>query len=146
MKVQTASPMRGPHTRWLYVLCVSLLFVTAVTWLNAIFDHPIDDAVVTGMMSPECVKVSRMPAGSVLSAAQPDDEICRSFFLYRATTQNAAGDVASYQNMIMRERVGEFWRMIGYALVLWLLVTAACLGFARLLKRIVASRMHRSER
>jgi hypothetical protein len=55
-----------------------------------------------------------------------------------------AMDAPSYTNMIMQERVGEFWKMIGYVLLLWLLVSAAIVGLVRLLKRLFTSCLHRS--
>ena len=121
---------------WLYAAGVSMLFVTAMTWLGAIFDHPVDDAIVTGMTSPECAMIVRMLPGSVLFAALPDDDLCRSFFLYRATAQNAAGDVHSYVSAIMQERGAEFWRRIGYVLLLWLIVTTAVTGGVSLIRRL----------
>ncbi|MFP4894919.1 hypothetical protein [Paraburkholderia sp. EG304] len=144
MKVEDRrAPQRRRYTRW-YAASLSTLVVTAITWLSAIVDLPIDDAIVAGMTAPQCARVGSMPSGSVLLAALPDDAICRSFFLYRATTQNAAMDAPSYTNMIMQERVGEFWKMIGYVLLLWLLASATVVGLARQLKRFFTCRMHRS--
>jgi hypothetical protein len=126
-----------------YAAPLGILAVTAMTCLSAILDHPIDDAIIAGMTAPQCARVGTMPSGSVLLSAPPDDAICRSFFLYRATTQNAARDASSYTNMIMRERVGEFWKMIGYVLLLWLLASATVVGLVRLLRRFFTSRLHR---
>lgn len=142
MKVQHKRRLQRWRKTW-YAVFLSMLCATSMTWLIAIFDHPVDDAIVAGMMSPECAKVGRMPPGSVLFATLPDGEICRSFFLYRATAQNAASDAPAYQSMIMQERVGEFWRMIGYVLLLWLMVTAVVAGFAGLIRRLFARRSHR---
>ena len=109
--------------------------MTAMTWVGAIVDHPLDNAIMTGMTSSECARIGRIPPGSVLFAAPPDDDICRSYFLYRATDQNAASDVRSYTNLIQHERVAEFWKRIGNALLLWLIVTAAVVCSVALLRR-----------
>jgi hypothetical protein len=85
------------QARWLYAVVVSMLFMTAMTWVGAIVDHPLDNAIMTGMTSSECARIGRIPPGSVLFAAPPDDDICRSYFLYRATDQNAASDIVPTQ-------------------------------------------------
>jgi hypothetical protein len=114
-----------------------MLFATAMIWLSAIVDHPIDKAIVTRMMSPECARIGRIPPGSVLFATLPDDDICRSYFLYRATDHNAASDARSYTSLILHERVAEFWKRIGYVLLLWSIITGFAIGGVTLLRRLL---------
>jgi hypothetical protein len=142
MKVGNGGRRQGRRNSWLYAAGVSLFFVTAITWLGAMFDHPIDGAIVTGMTSPECGTIGRAPPGSVLLAALPDEDVCRSFYLYRATDQNAASDAHAYVSAIMHEWVAEFWRRIGYVLLLWLIVTAAIIGGVALVKRLLTRHLH----
>lgn len=70
-------------TRWIQALALSALLAIGVTWIGAAVDHPVERAIVDGMAAPECAQVRAMPAGSLLSARQPDSAVCRSFFLYR---------------------------------------------------------------
>ncbi|AMV47741.1 hypothetical protein [Paraburkholderia caribensis] len=134
MKVEN-NRRRGGRTRWAFAIAVSTLLAIAATWLSAIVDHPINTAIVTEMMSPECRKVGRIVPGSVLFASPPDDDICRSYFLYRATDHNAASDVTSYTSFVLHERVAEFRKRIGYVFLLGLFASGVIVGGAALLRR-----------
>jgi len=120
---------KGQVLRWIQIAAFGALFAICLTWIGSIYDHPTDDSIVTGMASPECASVRAVSAGSILSASQPDSDICVSFFLYRTTHPGAAGNADSYVASIMQERVAEFWQLIGYVLLLWL-VTFIMVGGA----------------
>ncbi|RQR35043.1 hypothetical protein DIE23_10825 [Burkholderia sp. Bp9143] len=125
---------RTPLRFWLGGIGFCLLLASATTWLGAIHDHPSSAGVVAGMTAPECGRVSARPAGSLLTAPLPDHDICLPLFLYRASYPDAASDVASYRTWILQQRVGEFWRLFGYVLLLWatiLLLVAGSFLFIR---------------
>ncbi|CAN7795632.1 hypothetical protein LJR034_004058 [Caballeronia sp. LjRoot34] len=63
-----------------------------------------------------------MAAGSLLSASLPNNDICRSFFLYRATFSDATDDAGPYVASVMQDRIDEFGQLIGYVAVLSLVV------------------------
>jgi hypothetical protein len=90
---------KGNGYAWLRRLAqataLSALLATGITWAGSIADHPIDTAITVGMMSPECAEVRAMPAGSLLSASLPNNDVCRSFFLYRATFSDATNNAGS---------------------------------------------------
>ncbi|XUW90472.1 hypothetical protein OH764_26225 [Burkholderia sp. M6-3] len=117
----------GQVVRWIRIAVFIALFATCLTWIGSIYDHPIDDSIMTGMKTPECASVYAMPAGSVLSASQPDSDICLSFFLYRTTHSSPAANTDAYVVSIMQGRVAEFWQLIGYVLLLWF-VTCILVG------------------
>lgn len=121
---------------------LSLLCAIAATWFVAIHDHPLDEAIVAGMTSPECAGISRIPAGSVLFAALPDGDICRSYFLYRSTQPYAANDLNSYGKLVMQARVAEFWKLMAYVLVLWALGVALVIGGALMVRRFFTRDLH----
>lgn len=108
---------RNRH-RWLIrlaqVVALSVLLSISITWAGSTIDHPIDTAITAGMTSPECAEVRAMPAGSLLSAALPNNDVCRSFFLYRATFSDATDNAGSYEASVMQDRIDEFWQLIGY--------------------------------
>lgn len=139
MKVETN---RGLRAGWRYGLLVSLLGVIAVTWLLAIMANPVDSAVVAGMESPQCASVGRIPAGSVLLTDPQVDGICGSYYLYRATHENAVGDARSYTGAILDARVAEFWQRIWYVLLLWLLVTGLVVGAVGIFKHFFSRHQH----
>jgi hypothetical protein len=120
------NPARPHRSRWLrrciHGACMGLILAIGVTWLGAICDFPVDAAVVAGMNAPECASVRAMPAGLRLAASLPDSDLCLPFFVYRASFPNAADDAQSYQTWVLQQRVGEFWQLIGYVLVLWFVV------------------------
>ncbi|KGT02072.1 hypothetical protein JT30_5924 [Burkholderia pseudomallei] len=90
--------------RWIQALALSALLAIGVTWIGAAVDHPVERAIVDGMAAPECAQVRAMPAGSLLSARQPDSAVCRSFFLYRAAYVDAASNAPGYSAAVMRAR------------------------------------------
>ncbi len=98
----------------------------AITWTGVVYDYPVNAAIAAGMTAPECADVRRMPAGSLLTAAPPESDICRSFFLYRTALPDAADDLHSYVRSIREDRVNEFRLLIGYV---WLL-SFAVVGIA----------------
>jgi hypothetical protein len=119
---------------------VCLLLALGTTWLGASYDFPVDAGVVAGMNAPECASVRALPAGSRLAAALPDSDICLPFFMYRASFPNAANDAQSYQTWVLQQRVGEFWQLIGYVLVLWAVglcaIALGAVAVARLVRRL----------
>lgn len=141
------NPLRLPRRRWLNrcvrgaCLCLALAVVT--TWLGATYDFPIDAAVVADMNAPECEPVRALQANSLLVSALPDSNACWPLFLYRASFPNAANDAASYRAWVLHQRVGEFWQLIGYVLVLWLIVLCGIVLVAVVVKRLVR-RLHRA--
>ncbi|WP_230942796.1 hypothetical protein [Burkholderia cepacia] len=115
---------RARMRRWLGAIGLCVLLSSATTWLGAIHDHPVSTGVLAGMTAPECGRVSARPAGSLLTAPIPEHDVCLPLFVYRASYPDAASDVASYRTWILQQRVGEFWQLFGYVLLLW----AAILG------------------
>jgi hypothetical protein len=71
-----------------------------------------------------------MRAGSLLLTGQPDNEVCRSAYLYRTTFPDAADDAPSYAASVMQDRIGEFRQLVGYVCLLWLAVAGIVLGVA----------------
>lgn len=146
MNEPRAGRQDGRLDRWIHRLInlalLSALFAICLTWLGSIYDHPIDDSIMTGMKSPECRSVYSMQAGSLLSASQPDNDICFSFFLYRTTHSSGVANADAYVMSVMQERVAEFWQLIGYVLCLWF-VTCIVVGAAVWAVRWILKR-HRS--
>lgn len=114
--------------RWLGAIGLCLLLSSATTWLGAIHDHPVSPGVVAGMTAPECGRVGARPAGSMLTTPIPEQDVCLSLFVYRASYPDAASDVASYRTWILQQRVGEFWQLFGYMLLLWAAVLGLVVG------------------
>ncbi|WP_175948318.1 hypothetical protein [Burkholderia pyrrocinia] len=111
-----------------------LLLSSATTWIGAIYDHQVSAGVVAGMSASECARVGVRPPGSLLTPPLPEHDICLPLFVYRASYPDAASDAASYRTWILQQRVGEFWHLFGYVLVLWatvLLLVAGPLLFIR---------------
>lgn len=106
-------------SRCLRAACVGLLLAVGTTWLGASYDFPIDPAVAAGMAAPECAAVRHLPPHSLLVAALPDSEDCWPLFLYRTSFPDAPANAAAYEAWTLHQRVGEFWQLIGYVLVLW---------------------------
>ncbi|TOY80451.1 hypothetical protein DIJ62_17825 [Burkholderia pseudomallei] len=121
--------------RWIQALALSALLAIGVTWIGAAVDHPVERAIVDGMAAPECAQVRAMPAGSLLSARQPDSAVCRSFFLYRAAYVDAASNAPGYSAAVMRARVDEFWQLVGYVLALWFVVVCVVVGIVVVVRR-----------
>jgi hypothetical protein len=111
-------------------VALSVLLSISITWAGSIIDHPIDAAITAGMASPECAEVRAMAAGSLLSASLPNNDVCRSFFLYRATLSDATDDAGSYATSVMQDRIDEFWQLIGYVGVLSLAVVGTTFTLA----------------
>ncbi|MBM5577260.1 hypothetical protein [Burkholderia pseudomallei] len=110
--------------RWIQALALSALLAIGVTWIGAAVDHPVERAIVDGM-----------PAGSLLSARQPDSAVCRSFFLYRAAYVDAASNAHGYSAAVMRARVDEFWQLVGYVLALWFVFVCVVVGIVVVVRR-----------
>ncbi|KJR90693.1 hypothetical protein PL318_17605 [Burkholderia pseudomallei] len=106
--------------RWIQALALSALLAIGVTWIGAAVDHPVERA---------------MPAGSLLSARQPDSAVCRSFFLYRAAYVDAASNAPGYSAAVMRARVDEFWQLVGYVLALWFVFVCVVVGIVVVVRR-----------
>lgn len=123
-------------TRWIQALALSALLAIGVTWIGAAVDHPVERAIVDGMAAPECAQVRAMPAGSLLSARQPDSAVCRSFFLYRAAYVDAASNAPGYSAAVMRARVDEFWQLVGYVLALWFVFVCVVVGIVVVVRRL----------
>lgn len=117
--------------RYLKTSALAALMALLVTWFGAVYDHPMDGAIIAAMQAPACASVRSMPAGGVLSNYPPVDDICRSFFLYRATNLNAAVDAAGYEASIVQDRFAEFRELAGYLLIFF--VVAVSVMFAGLL-------------
>ncbi|AOJ06555.1 hypothetical protein [Burkholderia mayonis] len=122
--------------RWIHAVGLSVLFAIGVAWISAIVDHPVEQAIVDGMTASECAKVRAMPAGSLLSATQPDNAVCRSFFLYRAAYVDAASSAAGYSAAVMRARVDEFWQLVGYVLALWFVFVCIVVAIVLIVRRL----------
>ncbi|SOE96676.1 hypothetical protein SAMN05414139_09654 [Burkholderia sp. D7] len=125
---------KGNRYPWLCRLAqataLSALLTIGITWAGSIVDHPIDTAITAGMTSPACAEVRAMAAGSLLSASLPNNDVCRSFFLYRATFSDAAADAGAYATSVMQDRIDEFWQLIGYVGVLSLAVVGTTFALA----------------
>ncbi|WP_343676641.1 hypothetical protein [Paraburkholderia heleia] len=121
---------------------MALMLAIGTTWLGVSYDFPRDAAVVTGMNAPECASVRVLPAGSRLAASLPDSDVCLPFFMYRTSFPNAADDAQSYQTWVMQQRVGEFWQLIGYVLVLWLVALSSIALGAVAARRLVRCLRH----
>ncbi|MBY4866569.1 MULTISPECIES: hypothetical protein [Burkholderia] len=119
---------RTPLRCWLGCLGLCLLLSSATTWLGASYDHPVSAGVVTGMSASECARVGARPAGSLLTTPLPEHDICLPLFVYHASYPDAASDVPSYRTWVLEQRVGEFWQLFGYVLLLWatILVLIVC--------------------
>ncbi|MEI6003381.1 hypothetical protein H3V53_41810 [Paraburkholderia bengalensis] len=134
--------------RWLrrYVqgVCACLMLAIGTTWLGAIYDYPLNAGVVAGMNAPECASVRALPAGARLAAALPESDRCLALFMYRTSFPNAADDAASYQAWVLQQRVSEFWKLIGYVLVLWFVVLCILAIAASLIKALVRHIRHPS--
>ncbi|ACC76047.1 hypothetical protein PPMP20_18410 [Paraburkholderia phymatum] len=141
-------PVRHRWRNWLrrcvHGACVCLILAIGTTWLGAIYDFPVDAGVVAGMNAPECAAVRALPAGSRLAAALPESDRCLAFFMYRTSFSNAADDAASYQTWVLQRRVGEFWRLIGYVLMLWLVMLCIVAIIAAAIKALVLGIRDRS--
>ncbi|MDR5799225.1 MULTISPECIES: hypothetical protein [Caballeronia] len=133
MKLESDRRRQNRRTGFVYATAVKTLLAIATTWLSAVVNHPTENAIVTRMMSSECGRVGRIAPGSVLFASLTDDDARHSYFFYRATGHNAAGDTTSYTSLILLERVAEFWKRIGYVLSIWLIVTGVTIGAVALL-------------
>jgi hypothetical protein len=139
-------PARPHRPRWLrrciHGALMGLILAIGMTWLGAICDFPVDAAIVAAMNAPECASVRAVPAGSRLAAALPDSDICLPFFIYRASFPNAADDAQSYQTWVLQQRVGEFWQLIGYVLVLWAVVLCGIALGTLAVRRLVRHLRH----
>lgn len=111
-------------------LVLSGLAAVAITWAGSVYDHPLDPAIMAGMAAPECAGVRTIAAGSLRPASQPDDDICRSFFLYRTTFSDATDNARAYVDSITRDRADEFRELIGYVFLLSLAVAGVALAVA----------------
>ncbi|WP_017776096.1 hypothetical protein [Paraburkholderia kururiensis] len=137
MKARLHGRRHRRATRWFHALVLSFAFATAVTWLGATYDHPVDAAIVAGMNAPECASVQAIPAGSLFASREPENAVCRSFFRYRVSFADAAHDAPSYQARVLQQRVEEFWLLIGYVLALWFVVVCLIAAAALVLRKIV---------
>lgn len=117
-------------TRFAQTTALSAVLAIGITWAGSIADHPIDTTIVPGMSSPACAEVRAMAAGSLLSVPLPNNDICRSFLLYRATFPDATDDAAAYAASVVQDRIDEFRQLIGYVAILSLAVvwTSLMLG------------------
>jgi len=140
--MKTKSPGVGAR-RWLRktsrAFAATLVIAVALTWGGSIYDHPFDRSIIAGMQSPACAAVHDMPAGALLIADQPDNAICRSFFLYRAVSVDAANDERTYANSILQSRIDEFRQLIPYV---WLL-SIACATLLYVVALVVRSLFRR---
>ncbi|SMF99931.1 hypothetical protein [Burkholderia singularis] len=117
-------------------LVASAALAAAVTWLGAAYDQPIDAAVIAGMRSPHCQAVRDMPPGSLLIAAQPEDGVCRAFFLYRGAIGNEAADERGYKDAVQAGRLREFEQLVGYVFVLVSAVTLSAIAMAAVVRTL----------
>jgi len=122
--------------------CIGLVLAIGTTWLGVSYDFPTDAAILSGMNAPECASVRAVPAGSRLAAPLPDSDLCLSFFLYRVSFANAADDAQSYRTWVLEQRVGEFWQLIGYVLILWFAALCCIALVAAAVKRLIRSLRH----
>ncbi|MBB5460298.1 hypothetical protein [Paraburkholderia sp. Cpub6] len=102
----------------LVATALSALLAIAMTWAGSIYDNPADASIMVGMAAPECAEVRDMTAGSPGLAAQPQSEVCQTFFVYRISAPDAANDPDSYRASIVQHRTDEFSQVVPYA---WLL-------------------------
>jgi hypothetical protein len=116
--------------RFAQATALGAVLAIGIAWAGSIADHPIDTAITAGMTSPACAEVRAMAAGSLLSASLPNNDICRSFFLYRPTFSDATDDAGAYAASVMQDRIDEFRQLIGYAAVLPLVVVWTTLMLA----------------
>ncbi len=140
-------------TRLAQATVLGAILAIGITWAGSIADHPIDTAITAGMTSPACAEVRAMAAGSLLSASLPNNDICRSFFLYRATFSDATNDTGTYAASVMQDRIDEFWQLVGYVavpslVVVWttFMLAAAASGAYRRRERDIAPRQGHSNR
>jgi hypothetical protein len=147
---------RDPHPwliRFAQATALSAVLAIGITWAGSIADHPVDAAIMAGMTSPACAEVRARAAGSLLSAPLPNNDICRSFFLYHATFPDATDDAGAYAASVMQDRIDEFRELIGYVAVLslvvvwtiFMLATAASIAYRRK-EQCVAQRQRHSNR
>ena len=121
---------------------ICLLLAVGATWIGTSYDFPVDTRIVAGMNAPECAPVRALPAGSRLAAALPDSDRCIAFFMYRTSFPNAANDAASYRTWVMQQRVGEFWQLFGYVLILWFAILCIVAISAATVKGLVRRLRH----
>jgi len=141
-------------TRFAQATALSAVLAIGITWAGSIADHPIDTAITAGMTSPACAEVRAMAAGSLLSASLPNNDLCRSFFLYRATFSDATDDAGAYAASVMQDRIDEFRQLIGYVgvlslVVVWttlMLATAARIAYRRREQRVARRQGHSNRR
>ncbi|WP_236873302.1 hypothetical protein [Burkholderia sp. MSMB0856] len=101
---------------------------------------------MAGMTAPECGRVGARPAGSMLTTPIPEQDVCLPLFIYRASYPDAASDVASYRTWILQQRVGEFWQLFGYVLLLWAAIMGLVAGPIWLFRRRAGYRRRGSRR
>ncbi|MFM0080638.1 hypothetical protein P0D72_17420 [Paraburkholderia sediminicola] len=107
---------------------LSVIIAIGMTWAGSNYDHPVDRSIMAGMAAPECAEVRAMRAGSLLLTGQPDNDACRSVYLYRTTFPDAADDAHSYAASVMRDRISEFRQLVGYVCLMWLTVVGVAIG------------------
>ncbi|KWK49226.1 hypothetical protein WT81_30200 [Burkholderia stagnalis] len=71
--------------------------------------------------------------------------LCQPLFVHRASYPDAACDVASCRTWIIEQRVGEFWQLFGYVLLLRAAIVGLVVG-PLLLIRHLARHLHRGSR
>ncbi|MBR7918654.1 hypothetical protein KDX16_22955 [Burkholderia vietnamiensis] len=133
-------PEADPATRarlrwWLGGVGLCVLLSAAITWLGAIYDHPVREGVVAGMNASECARVGVRPPGSLLTTPLPEHDLCMPLFVYRASYPDAASDVASYRTWVLQQRVAEFRYLVGYVLLLCATLLVVVAGTVMLLRR-----------
>ncbi len=57
-------------------------------------------------------------------------------FVYRASYADAASNVVSYRAWILEQRVAEFWRLIGYVLLLSAAISAVVAVSTLIVRRL----------
>jgi len=122
---------RNPHRWWVTLVqaaVLSILIAIGMTWAGSTYDHPIEGSIMAGMAAPECAEVRAMRAGALLLSRQPENEVCRSFYLYRTTFPDAADDPPSYMASVMQDRISEFRQLVGYVCLLWLALAGVVIG------------------
>lgn len=122
---------RNRHRWWVVSLQATVLSVIAavgMTWVGSIYDHPVDRSIMAGMAAPECAEVRAMRAGSLLLTGQPDNDVCRSVYLYRTMFPDAADDTHSYTVSVVQDRISEFRQLVGYVCLMWLAVAGVVIG------------------
>ncbi|PQP10240.1 hypothetical protein C5615_33830 [Burkholderia cepacia] len=122
--------------RWLAGIGLCVLLSSAATWIGAIYDHPISTAIVDGMNTAECAAVGQLRAGSLLTSPIPEHDVCMPLFVYRASYADAASNVTSYRAWILEQRVAEFWRLIGYVLLLSAAISAVVAVSMLIIRRL----------